>query len=317
MYDGAIYGLLPALHPMRLSNSVSNIIAVNEKYISNLVTTDPRDYYENGEWTWDTFGNCLQLYAHTDALSNEFVYAFGSCYEYGRLFMLMAMSNGCDFITIKDDGTYTLGYFSQNAIDAYNQVADWMFGATAGSFNMEEKNLNQFIEGKSVMTLIDAYQVLSSSESIAYKMEQFGIVPFPCGPGAATPYDYRTSYESADFTIAIPTTAKDAEVSALVIDAIYEPFEGYETEDDILEYLKRNYFADERDAEFFIDITKQNHVYYHDHQHGLSEMFSQLAGNNAISRCVESFEKRYYTIVDKYVIPIYSTIYQYADYFHE
>ena len=316
MYNGAIYGLLPARHPMRLSNSPSNLFAVNEKYITNLVTTDPRDYFENGEWNWDTFGNCLETYAHTDAMTNEFVYSLGSCFEYGRLYMVIAMSNGCDFITMKDDGSYTLGYFSQNAVDAYNKVNEWMYGATSGNINLEG-GLTQFLDGKSVITLIDAYQVLSSSDSIAYKMDDFGIVPAPCGPGASNPYDYATSYESADFTIAIPITAKDPEVSALVLNAIYEPFEGFETEDDITDYLIRNYFNDERDARLFMDITDLDHIYYHDHKHGLSEMFGQLAKNVAVSRCVDSYESRYYTIVDKYVIPEYITIAEYEEYFHE
>ncbi|MBQ6051865.1 MAG: hypothetical protein IJL30_01090 [Clostridia bacterium] len=316
MYNGAIYGLLPARHPMRLSNSPSNLFAVNEKKISNLVATDPRDYYENGEWNWDTFSNCIETFAHTDALTNEYVYSFGSCFGYGRLFMIIAMSNGCDFITMNSDGTYTLGYFSQNAIDAYNQVSEWLFGSTSANINMET-GYNQFIDGKSVITLIDAYQVLSSSDSIAYKMDNFGIVPAPCGPGASNPYDYATSYESADFTIAIPITARDPEVSALVLDAIYEPFEGFETEEDITEYLIRNYFNDERDARFFMDITNLDHIYYHDHKHGLTEMFTQMEKNVAISRCVESFESRYYTAVDKYVIPEYATIVEYEDYFHE
>jgi ABC-type glycerol-3-phosphate transport system substrate-binding protein len=317
MYNGAIYGLLPAQHPLRLSNSPSNLIAVNEKYIADLVTTDPRDYFENGEWNWDTFGNAIETYAHVNSTTNEFVYSFGSCFEYGRMFMIMPMCNGCDFITMNDDGSYQLGYFTQNAIDAYNQVAEWLFGATASNINTESYGLDQFIDGKSVMTLIDAYQILSSSESIAYRMENFGIVPFPCGPGAKSPFDYTTSYESADFTLAIPITAKDAEASALVLDALYEPFEGYETEEKITDYIIRNYFEDERDARLFIDITKLGHNYYHDHMHGMSDMFGQLAKNNSVAKCVESFESRVYTAVDKYVIPEYNTIHEYEEYFHE
>ena len=66
-----------------------------------------------------------------------------------------------------------------------------------------------------------------------------------------------------------------------------------------------------------MDITYLDHIYYHDHKHGLTEMFTQMEKNVAISRCVESFESRYYTAVDKYVIPEYATIVEYEDYFHE
>ena len=317
MDNGAIYGLLPAQHPMRISNSISNILAVNEKYITDLVETDPRDYYENGEWTWTTFDRCLRDYAHTNNITNEYIYSFGCCFEYGRFYYAIAASNGIDFITLNDDGSFKLGYFSQAAVDAYNQAKEWMTGDTASCFNVETKNLQQFIDGQSVITLCDAYQVLSNSDSIAYKMEQFGIVPFPTGPSASDPHDFGTSYESADFTLAIPATAKDPEVSALVLDAIYEPFEGFETRENVIEYLNRNYFLDSRDATLFLEIADTDHVYYHDHFHGMTEMFSQLAGQAAVSKAVESFESRYNTIVEKYVLPEYKTVAEYEEYFHD
>ncbi len=66
-----------------------------------------------------------------------------------------------------------------------------------------------------------------------------------------------------------------------------------------------------------MDITKLGHNYYHDHMHGMTEMFTQLANNVSIAKCVESYENRMYTIVDKYVIPEYNTLREYEAYFHE
>jgi len=313
MFDGAIYGLLPAAHPMRTAISVGNIIVINEDYITNILATDPRDYFENGEWTWDTFTNCLNTYAHTSGISNEFVYALAS--GFGGFSREIAMSNGVDPITLEEDGSFTMGYFSQPAIEAYNQVWEWFFGATASNVTTDY-DIKNFIEGKSVMTTTSVWQIISTTDSVAYTMDNFGIVPVPYGPNAKGPDDYTTSYSSAVFTMCIPITAKDPEISALVLDKIYEPFDGYETKEDIIDYLHRNYFKDERDAKFLLELTEGDHIYYHDHMHGFSGMFDKIP-ETGIIKGLESNSDMIYENAEKYVISAYKTMIEYAEFFHE
>ena len=275
MYKGAIYGVLPAQHPMRLSNSIENIIAVNEDYITDIAGNDPRDYFENGEWNWDSFEDCLRNFAHTGVTSNEFIYSFSGLF--GRFSRELGMSNGTKLFEVSDDGSYTFGYFSPTAIDAY--------------------------------------MVLTKSDSIAYKMENFGLVPVPYGPSASGPQDYSTSYRAADFTLCIPVTAHDFNTSALIIDSIYEPFPGYETRESVIEYLARNYFKDARDAKFYIEMTDDEHTYYHDH-HRFSGMFDQFR-NTGITRGIESTKDKYINLMLKEEVPYYSTLVQYEEYFHD
>lgn len=311
MFDGEIYGVLPAAHPLRVSNSMDGILFVNEDYISNILATDPRDYFENGEWNWETFTHCLETYAHTSGISNEYVYALSS--EFGSFACCLAMCNGNDYITIEDDKV-ELGYFTPAAIDAYNQAWEWYFGATASNVT-EETGIDNFIAGKSVMTTLSAWQILSTTGSIAYMMENFGILPYPCGPNADGPNDYKIGYSAADFTICIPSTAKDPEVSAFVIDKIYSPFEGYETEESILDYLSKNYFRDERDSKFFLEMSKNEHAYYHDSNHGIAGI-GKLK-DSGITRAVEAAREQMITNAKKYLVPAFSTLQEYDEYFHE
>ena len=257
MFNGAIYGVLPAAHPMRVSNSIDNLLVINENCIADILATDPRDYFENGEWTWDTFDNCLRTYAHNDPLSNEYVYSLSS--GFGGFSRELAMSNGVELFKIYDNGSFDFGYFSKAAEDAYNKAYEWFFGETSSYVNSNgswNDMLESVANGTTVISLVCAYQIVSTTDSLAYKMENFGIVPVPYGPNASGPDAYRTSYSSADFTMCIPLTAKDPEISALLLDKIYAPFEGYETEEQVLEYLYKNYFVDKRDAEFFINMTR-------------------------------------------------------------
>lgn len=316
MYKGAIYGVLPAKHPMRLSNSIENIIAVNEDYITDIAGNDPRDYFENGEWNWDSFEDCLRNFAHTGVTSNEFIYSFSALF--GRFSRELGMSNGTKLFEVSDDGSYSFGYFSPTAIDAYNKGYEWFYGELSDNILEEVGNdpvLSNFTDGKAVMSLVDAYMVLTRSDSIAYKMENFGLVPVPYGPSASGPQDYSTSYRAADFTLCIPVTAHDFNTSALIIDSIYEPFPGYETRESVIEYLARNYFKDARDARFYIEMTDDEHTYYHDH-HRFSGMFDQFR-NTGITRGIESTKDKYINQMLKEEVPYYATLVQYEEYFHD
>jgi hypothetical protein len=316
MYNGAIYGVLPARHPLRLSNSTENIIAVNEDLVTDIAATDPRDYFENGEWNWDNFENCLRSFAHTGVTSNEYVYSFSSLF--GRFSRELGTSNGSPVFTLNDNGTYSFGYFSDNAIEAYNKAFEWFFGELSDNILEEKGNdpiLSNFMEKRAVMSLIDAYMVLSKSDSIAYKMNNFGLVPVPYGPKASGPEGYSASYRAADFTLCIPVTAINYDVSALIMDALYEPFPGYETKESVIAYLERNYFHDVRDAEFFVEMTEDAHAYYHDHHH-FSGMFDQFP-NTGITKGIEANKEKYIAAMEQYDVPYYSTLIQYADYFHE
>ena len=66
MKDGVPYSVSPVAWPGKQSSYNYNMFAVNEELIAKYGKTDPRDYIENGEWTWDTFENALSEYQIDD-----------------------------------------------------------------------------------------------------------------------------------------------------------------------------------------------------------------------------------------------------------
>ena len=316
MWDGHIFGLLPAALPLRLGISINDLV-VNEDQIVQINETDPRDYYENGQWNWDTFGYCIENYAHANQMTNEPVTSLSS--GFGGFSRELAMSNGLEFFYLNDDDTFRLGYFTPQAIDAYNQAFEWFYGATADnvySTGSWDDMMRRVINGETVLGYISGWQLLSTTDSLAYHMENFGLLPFPVGPNAKSQNDYTTSYSSANFTICIPITAKDPEISALLLDKLYDPFDGLDTEEAMLDYLQKNYFSDRRDAQFYLDMTRDDHVYYHDHLHGMSTMFDQFPGNG-IAKGVSSYEAAHYEAAEKYILSAYKTLLENADRFHK
>jgi hypothetical protein len=303
MFEGGLYGVIPAKHPMKTQNSMSSVIAVNEDYIYSLNATDPRDYYENGEWAWDTFTQVLLDYAHTTQVSNEYVYALASKEDWFT--RAVSLSNGDEYLVVNDDGTYEMGFYTTTAFKAFDQAHEWWNGVTSESIQ-KGGGVEQLNNGTSVMALIDSYQVLSGTSSVAYNLENFGIVPFPSGPDTQ-PGWYKSFYESADFVLSIPVTAPDEEASALVMDSLFEPLEGYETNESILEYLKRNYFADERDAEYFFEMSSNEHAIYIDHKHGLTGIFGSILKSTP-SQVMESNEDSQRSNIEKYILTQYQTM---------
>jgi hypothetical protein len=312
MFDGSIYGIIPAALPMRTFDSEVNIIAVNEDYVAAVQETDPRDYFENGEWNWDTFEHCLLNFAQTNN-SNEYVYSFTS--GFGGFSRDLGLCNGNTFVTFKDDGSYELGYFTPSAIDAYNRCYDWFYGSFS-SYVTDEYLPELFAGGGAVMYYTNTNKLFATTDSLSFQLENIGIVPVPCGPNAKDPFDYKTSYASGAYTVCIPLTSRDAEITSLVLDGLFEAFPGYETKESIIEYLTRYYFNDVRDSEFMVEITTGPHTLYHDHHHGMSTMFDQIP-NGGVAATVESYKSAIYDAAEEYVISMYETLNEYNDRFHE
>ena len=311
MFDGSVYGIIPAALPMRAFDSEVNIICVNEDYVDAVQETDPRDYFENGEWNWDAFEHCLTTFAQTSS-SNEYVYSFTS--GFGGFSRDLALCNGNTFVTFGDDGSYELGYFTPSAIDAYNRCYDWFYGSFS-SYVTDYYKPELFAEGGAVMYFSNTNQLFATTNALSFHLENIGIVSVPYGPNSKSPSDYKTSYASGAYTVCIPITTKDAEISALILDGLFEPFSGYETKESIIDYLTRYYFTDRRDSEFMYELIAGPHTLYHDHHHGMSTMFDQIP-NGGVAATVESYKSAIYDAAESYVISMYETLDELNDRFH-
>ncbi len=312
MYDGGIFAVLAAALPLRIVDSELKILYVNEDHITENLSTDPRDYYENGEWTWDTFERCLESFAYTNS-ANQYIYSFFS--GFGPFARDLGLSNGTEVVSRNSDGEMEIGYFSDAALEAYNKAYEWYNGALADNV-LDYWKTDRFIAGDSVMYYSDTNQVLGrDTNTISYNVDNFGIVPLPTGPNAKNVYDNKMTYSSSSLAIAIPVTAQDSEVSALLIDKIYSPFEGYETKESIIDYLSRNFFHDRRDAEVIFEQTQGDHMRYHVHME-MSGMFDGMM-NAGIVPALSAAETAMYKNAEKSAFPAYATLFKYEGYFHD
>ena len=158
------------------------------------------------------------------------------------------------------------------------------------------------INGEAMMTLTEFQRVFND---IAYKVDDYGIVPFPCGPQGT--YGKWAAVLEGTEGFSILANANEPEAAAQVVNAILEPFKGYEGREELLNYYSDSILFDRRDAELFLDINKYAHYSYA--QEGGDAFFNNAAGailKKSGAEIIQQFGNQMEEVVDKYIAPNYA-----------
>jgi len=300
MYDGELYGVYPASHPIIATNSACGVFCIDESIVAQLGAEDPRDIYERGEWTWDNFEKILPNYTSSDLISNQTVYSLATPLDF--FLTIISNSNTRDHYIDNGNGLYTSNLYTDAGFDALNKAYEWAFI----TLNDNIKKIGSLEHAESIkrndaaMYLMDSYDVLNSTESAAYLLENFGLVPAPVGPNLE-PKTVVSYYNALDFTLCIPVSAKDVEASAMILDSLYEPFEDYDTREKVIEFLCRNYFSDSRDADVYLAFT-DNMQYQYFSEKVANAVLDKITGSSvSVTRITEGSEDNVNKLIEKYV----------------
>ena len=137
-------------------------------------------------------------------------------------------------------------------------------------------------------------------------MDNFGVVPFPRGPLGNNLTTPGTTITDTRFGTAIPLLCKDPAMSAIILDAIYEPLPGYEEEESIIDYLRHNFFFDDRDVENYINAF--DNIIYNYRQEGITDVYIGIKGNKSMREWLDQFAEADENNRQKYVINIETSI---------
>ncbi len=305
-WDGGLYGVLPAAWPMLKYRSIDGAVVVNETLISRLSQTDPREFVEKDEWTWRKLEELMPVYNHINDAGDE-VKALETTVHW--LFRTMHPTNGEGIIYKDEKGDYQLSLHSPITFEAMQTAWNWTFGEYSTFVTIDLTNnwtamLQNFLDGKSVLTLTDGTDLCGAENSIVYKMENFGVVPFPHGPNGNADSTGSTITATRCIT-SIPAICKDPTMSAVILNAIYDPLPGYETEEDEFDYLRKQYFFDDRDVTNFM---KMYHTILYNYRHeGITDVYINIKGNKSMQESLESFANSDEDNRLKYVVNMEST----------
>ena len=301
LWKDDLYGVVPFAWPNLLYSTTYSVFAVNEKLVAQLGQPDPREFVDDRTWTWDKLEETLALYTYSD--SGRTVYGM-HCHD-ADFAVNMLYSNGVSY-TMYEDGKVVCGAYTERgrrALERAQQIYDY----TCRDYILPDPGTNNgsyIINGDVVMSVLDNVDVIGTTAAIMFHMDNVGILPFPQGPDAV-PGQYSSGYSQMAYTTSIPVNTVDAYASAALIDAMFEPFEGLETKDDIANYMADQIFFDKRDAEVFIN-TVRNANYGYFWEGGRDAVQSSVRATDPVSSILERYEDQYEKLIEDYLVNHYA-----------
>lgn len=305
-WNNGLFGVTPAGWPMLKYGSIDGAVVVNEDIIQYLRETDPRELVEKDEWTWSKFEELMPVYSHVND-NGDNVWALYTSLHW--LFRTMHTTNGEPFVVRDAGGEYQLGLHMPTTFEAMQTAWNWAFGDYSSFVSIRSSGwidmISTFEHGLATVIIMDGSDICGTSNSIAYRMDNFGVVPFPHGPKGSVK-DTGASITGTKFSTAITALSEDPVMSAVVLNDIYEPLPGYETDEKVMDYMRRFYFYDDRDVHNFMSMYEN--ILYNYRNEGLTDVYISLTGGKSMSEWLEQFADKDEENRVKYLVNIESSI---------
>ena len=253
MCNGVMCGVVPVSW-MNMGPAIFYPIIFNSDITGMFGYYDLREFYENGEWTREKM---MEVAVDcTDNTRATPIKGLAACLKH---FIRSALlNNGTTFAEFNDDvSEYYCGWTTEAGIEALQWVKDVI--NNYGEYMYEFTNIgygdwnytNPFMNSEAAMLLTSSGEIF---DKIAYKVNNFGLLPFPAGP-YGDPSKYVGFYEKAE-TLSIPLYAKETECSAILIDEIFSPLEQYPDAASIENYYDTNVFSNTKDYQILVEMSK-------------------------------------------------------------
>lgn len=268
--DGKIYGFRNTYWAAPLQD-ISGVLFYNEDIILKNMLTSPYDYYESGEWNWTAFEYiCKGVTQNINDLQGVYGFMIPSA-EYPEFIHAAIYSNGGQRLKKDSGGKYVGGYNDSNTIEALEWVADlvnkekvcYMPGNLSSGSDVD---IMSFTDRYTVFLVSNSYTGFSGVATYPLSVLETGFrwIEFPRGSG----FEGETTvyYTENDSFLALAKSF-DSEKKGVVLDALFEPLDG-ENSEDWKKFMNDNYFFYEEDSEF----------YYYALEHAVSD-FSILTQN--------------------------------------
>jgi uncharacterized protein YceK len=311
VWNKELYGVLPMFYPEFFYNACDFAFFVNEDTIKSLGQPDPREFVENGQWNRAKLEELMALYTHTNT-GGEPVKGLGLFVNH--FFDMSLRTRGVEY-TVKENDVWVSGLHTQKAVDALSWAQNLLFvkGADWILPNNTYPAINAFVDGKSTMILTHVGFGLSTVDtkdfkSISFNMKNFGILPFPLSDDMPA-NQWIGQHEYMKNVVMIPANAENPETSAYIIDALYEPLPGYETDQQRFDYYMRYIFHDTRDADVIFKMLENNrYTYYIDGARDIVDAISTAKNRKTVTEILESQKNKYQKVLDDVIIPSYESI---------
>ena len=298
-YEDDVYGVYPVSWPLLTQSSFGYPLVVNEDVVSQLAQTDPREYVETNTWTWEQFRKCIEDYTVIESGEVK-IYGFSTTESaYVEMFV---RTNGDRMVGRDGSGKFVFGFSSDSAAAAMEEARDILKGSLSYAVYtaMPVETVEKFNAGEAGMCCTP-YLFGKEDYNISKNLNNYALLIYPTGPNAK-PGDACSVFSGYGNCITIPVLSHDTEVTAIVLDKLYEPLTGFETFEKIKEHMSRYYFFDERDCDNFYKLYLSWDNLFNNCSIG-SKYKEFITYSGAISSYIESNRESAALIFDEYIMP--------------
>lgn len=187
------------------------VIAYNKTLFQQSGVKTPREYFEEGNWTWDTFREvALEMTGDTDGDGTNDVYGFG---WWDSFYVQMLAANGTTSINYGAANGVESNYLSPQATEAFTFLQNGYLTDKFIQIPDGDKFINDFKSGRLAMTCEYGFAAIT-----AYACDyEIDWAPLPTGPSGQQ-YDCGGSLTG----FAIPVTSANPEGAAVFARMAYE-----------------------------------------------------------------------------------------------
>ncbi len=251
-WDGEIYGVIPNYWPELQFSSSDFIVIPNIDYIESIGETDPRDYFENGVWTLEKMDELIPAYSKYSEDKEQIVYGLSA--NARHLYEMLVMYYGADWAQKDANGFWEMGSLSAGGRLAAEKLHDYRTGELRDNIYFDAVGAQTYRWGQQqvAMSLLHTICLTEPNALIPLVGFEYGVLPFPSQDGKSISGQFERNVEA----ILITSFSSYSEEAAKVLNAIYEPFEGYENTDALRERYNSTLFFDERDTEIMFKLSE-------------------------------------------------------------
>ena len=251
-FHGSIYGLCPVTWPYKQPRTIG-LMVYNMDLINQYGKINPQEYLENGTWNWDALETIIKDYYVLEG-DKEIHSIAARNFDFARL---LAQSNGVELAQLDSNGELVLNYGSEAHIEAlqwYKDVVTENLEVFEGEFfsgnPLSWTDVAEAIIDGTSMCGITAPDILYYK--IIYEASNIAVTPFPCGPRGT--YGEWTGVIEGQECFAVFKNTDEPEIVISILDAICEPLEGFETEEQLLDYIGNSVLYSVEDAEIVLNL---------------------------------------------------------------
>jgi hypothetical protein len=255
-YKDDLYGILPAAWPDLIYSSFGYPLVVNEDLISIVGASDPRELYEQGVWNWSTFNDELEKCTVTEG-GETITYGLTAHSPYFAEMILA--SNGVGLTRVNGKPSMTCGFYNNPSyFSAAEEIQLIRFGDLAYTYYLSVEGdpvtvTDSFCNDMACYSFMPTKYIFGVYGDVSQKVENYAVVHTPVGPDVA-PDHAAGIYDGMTCTIVFPSLTDNLNEAAIAVNEIFSPLPGYETHEQVIEYMRRNNFFDSRDCDAFLDI---------------------------------------------------------------